>query len=105
MMAKAALFYADNGMVLSTYPGWLQLAFDTLKGVFDRVGLQTNVHKTVGVVCRPCRPARVRVDNQRGRAELKGETSGTGAINGVREGGGKGVTSGAPPNPARRGER
>ena len=74
MMAKAALFYADNGMVLSTYPGWLQLAFDTLKGVFDRVGLQTNVHKTVGVVCRPCRAARVQADKSYTRRMTGGGT-------------------------------
>ena len=51
---QVALFYADNGMVTSSNPGWLQCAFNTLVGLFDRVGLQTNVGKTVGMVCRPC---------------------------------------------------
>ena len=45
-----SLFYADNGMVASSDPGWLQGAFNTLVGLFDRVGLQTNVGKTVGTV-------------------------------------------------------
>ena len=36
---QAALFYADNGMVASSDPRWLQGAFNTLVGLFDRVGL------------------------------------------------------------------
>ena len=31
-----------------------------LTGLFDRVGLRTNVQKTVGMVCRPCQAAGVR---------------------------------------------
>ena len=62
MMVKAVLFYSDDGMVASTDPGWIQSAFNNLMGLFDRVGLQTNVRKTVGVVCRPCREFRVRAD-------------------------------------------
>ena len=50
---KAALFYADDGMVASSYPHWLQGVFNTMVGLFDRVGLQANVGKTVGMVCRP----------------------------------------------------
>ena len=62
LTVKAAFFYADYRVVEYTDPGWLQLAFDTLMGIFDRVVLWTNVHKTVGVVCIPCRAAGVRVD-------------------------------------------
>ena len=51
---KSEFFYADDGMVASKDPGWIQLEFDTLTGIFDRVGLQTNVRNTVGVVCRSC---------------------------------------------------
>ena len=47
---QAALFYADNGMVASSDPGWIQGAFNTLVGLFDRVGLRPNVGKTVGMV-------------------------------------------------------
>ena len=47
---KAALFYADNGMVALSDPRWLQGAFNNLVGLFDRVGLRTNVRKTVGMV-------------------------------------------------------
>ena len=39
---QAAFLYADNRMVSSTNLGWLQTAFDTLMGLFDRVGLKTN---------------------------------------------------------------
>ena len=47
------LFYADDGMVASSNTRWLQWEFDTLVGLFGRVGLQTNVGKTVSIVCRP----------------------------------------------------
>ena len=41
-------------MVASSDPIWLQGAFKDLLGLFDRVGLRTNVRKTVGIVCHPC---------------------------------------------------
>ena len=50
---QAALFYADNGMVVSLDPRCLQVAFNTLGDLFDRVSLQTNFRKTVGMVCCP----------------------------------------------------
>ena len=50
---QAALFYADDSMVASSEPAWLQGAFNSLVGLFDRVGLQTNVGKTVVMVCHP----------------------------------------------------
>ena len=49
-------------MVASTNLGWLQTAFDKLTGIFDRVGLRTNIRKIVGIVCQPCQADRVRVD-------------------------------------------
>ena len=51
---QAALFYADDGMVAPSDPRWIQWAFNALAGLFERVGLQTNVGKTVNMVCRPC---------------------------------------------------
>ena len=51
---QVALFYADDGMVASSDPRWLQGAFNTLVVLFGRVGLRTNVGKTVGMVCHPC---------------------------------------------------
>ena len=39
---QAALFYADDGMLASSDPQWLQWAFTQLVGLFDRVGLNTN---------------------------------------------------------------
>ena len=49
---QAALFYADNGMVASSNPLWLQWEFTTLVGLFDQVGLNTNTGKTVSMTCR-----------------------------------------------------
>ena len=51
----SAVFYADDGMVGATDPKWLQGAFSALVALFDRVGLQTNVDKTVSMACQPCR--------------------------------------------------
>ena len=34
---------------------WLQGAFDTLTGLFNKVGIRTNNRKTVGMLCCPCR--------------------------------------------------
>ena len=42
-------------MVGATDPEWLQGAFSSLVAIFDRVGLQTNVDKTVSMACQPCR--------------------------------------------------
>ena len=50
-----AVFYADNVMVVTSDPAWLQGAFNALVAIFDRVGLLTNVRKTVSMVCYPCR--------------------------------------------------
>ena len=52
-MHQASLFYADEGMVTSSDPRWIQWAFDTLVSIFERVGLRTNVGKIVSMVCRP----------------------------------------------------
>ena len=38
------------------------MAFDTLTGIFGWVVLRTNVCKTVGMVCRPCRADGLQVD-------------------------------------------
>ena len=51
------MFYADDGMVASLDPTWLQGAFNALIGLFDRVGLQNNVRNTVGIVCHPFQAA------------------------------------------------
>ena len=49
------VFYANNSMVVSSDPAWLQGAFSALVAIFDRVGLRTNVGKTVSMACHPCR--------------------------------------------------
>ena len=50
-----AVLYADDGMVVLSDPAWLQGAFSALVAIFDRVGLRTNVNKTVSMACHPCR--------------------------------------------------
>ena len=50
---QAALFYDDDNMVVLSDPAWLQGAFTAMVGLFDMVGLQTNVGKTVSMVCHP----------------------------------------------------
>ena len=54
---QAALLYAEDGMISSSNPRWIQLAFNSLVSLFERVGLRTNVGKTVSMVCRPCQAA------------------------------------------------
>ena len=44
------IFYADDGMVVSLDPACIQGAFKALVAIFDRVGLLTNVRKTVSMV-------------------------------------------------------
>ena len=49
-----SLFYADEGMIESSDPGWIQGAFSTLVRLFHRVVLKTHFGKTVRMVFRPC---------------------------------------------------
>ena len=65
-------------------PGWFQLAFDFLTGLFDRVGLRKNVCKTVGTLYQPCRAAWVRADKAYTR-RMAGEVGGV-----LRSGSGSG---------------
>ena len=51
---QSAVFYVNDGMVVSSDLAWLQGAFSALVAIFDRVGLQTNVNKTVSMACHPC---------------------------------------------------
>ena len=111
LTVQVLFFYADDGLVAYTDPGWLQSEFDTLTRIFDRVGMRKNVHKTMGMVCKPFRTAKVRADKAHtrkmtgGGTEFQGETVGTCALPGVREEIGEGVTGGTPPNSARCGAR
>ena len=56
---QSAVFYADDGMIVSSDPAWLQGDFSALVAIFDRVGLRTNVGKTVSMACHPCRAGAV----------------------------------------------
>ena len=57
-----ALFYANDSMVTSLEPIWIQGAFITLVGLFDRVVLNTNVGKTVKIFCHPCQVSGMQVE-------------------------------------------
>ena len=52
---QLAIFYANDSMVVSSDPALLQGAFSALVAIFNRVGLRTNVGKTVSMACHPCR--------------------------------------------------
>ena len=54
-------------MVASSDPRWLKWEFDTLVSLFERVGLRTNVRKTVSMVCRPCQAAGTQLEEAYGR--------------------------------------
>ena len=62
LRVKAEFFYLEDRMVASIDPEWLKTSFYTLTGLFICVGLKTNVRKTVGMVCHPCRADGVCVD-------------------------------------------
>ena len=49
-------------MVESSDPGWLQGGFSTLVGMFNWVGLRTNVGKTVGMVFLPCQASGIQLE-------------------------------------------
>ena len=49
-----SLLYAENVMVASLDPQWIQGAFSTPVGLFDRLVLHTHFWKTVGMVCCTC---------------------------------------------------
>ena len=63
---QAALFYADDGMIALSDPQWLQWAFTKLVRLFERVGLNTNIKKTVSMTCRPCTAAGNRLEEAYG---------------------------------------
>ena len=69
---QAALFYADNSMVASPDPCWLQWAFNALVSLFERVSLQTNDKKTVIMVCKLCQAAGTQSEAAYGR-KMTGE--------------------------------
>ena len=62
LKVQEAIFYVDDGMVATTDLGWLHTVFDTLTGLFGRMGLKKNVRKTVGMVCHPCQADGVQVN-------------------------------------------
>ena len=49
MKSRAALFYVVNNLIVLTQLEWIQGGFDTLIGLFDRMGIWTNVGKMVGI--------------------------------------------------------
>ena len=49
-----AFFYANDGLLASPRLIRLQVEMNFLMGLFDRVGLQTDIIKMVVIVCHPC---------------------------------------------------
>ena len=62
LKVQESFLYAENWILFSTYPGWLQTVFEILTGLFEQVGLKTNVRKKVGMVCHSCQAVGVRSD-------------------------------------------
>ena len=50
---EGGVSYVYDGLAASTKPGWVQSTFDVLIGIFNGLGLQINVRKTVVMVCKP----------------------------------------------------
>ena len=48
-----AFFYANNGLLASSWPDLLHEVLYVLTGIFDRDRLHTNANKTMGVVYQP----------------------------------------------------
>ena len=61
-MLRQIFFYVDDGMIASANLGCLLTVFYMLTGIFDHLGLNKNVRKTVGMVYHPCWAAGVRED-------------------------------------------
>ena len=51
----AVFFYTDKGLLAFPRPSRIQADLAVLKGLFESVGLHTNMKRTVGMVCQPCR--------------------------------------------------
>ena len=58
MQHLASYFYAYGGIIVLTWETRIQRDFDTLTELFDRLGLHTNVAKTVIMECQPYRALR-----------------------------------------------
>ena len=59
-------------MVALYDPCWLKWAFNALVGLFECVGLRTNVGKTISMTCRPCPEAGNQSEEAYGR-KMTGE--------------------------------
>ena len=47
------VFYADNGLIESRYPKWLQGGLSVLTGPFLRIGLIENIARSKKMTCHP----------------------------------------------------
>ena len=54
IQALKVIFYADDRIFALPESALLHGAFDTLTGLFDRVGLHTNKVNMVIMACQPC---------------------------------------------------
>ena len=49
-----AFLYTGDGIIASPRPYRFQVILDVLTVIFDRIGLNTNANKMVGMVYQPC---------------------------------------------------
>ena len=54
VLYRTNFFYVDAILVVSTNSELIEGEFDTLAGMFNRVGIQTHVRNKVGMLGRPC---------------------------------------------------
>ena len=103
---QAALFYADNGMIASSDPRWLQWAFTQLVGLFDRVGLKTNYKHDVQTVQHSGEQigGDIWTHHDGGRTDAQVEEEGKSAMWGLWQGDGGGVAQLPPHDSARKGK-
>ena len=47
------IFYADDGMVGSRDPDWMQHSMNVLVGLIQRYGLVSNINKSRAMMCQP----------------------------------------------------
>ena len=47
------MLYVDNVRIVGHNPVWVQMALTVVVGMFDRVGLKTNLGKTKSILCTP----------------------------------------------------
>ena len=107
---QVALFYADDGMLASFDPRWLQWAFTQLVGLFDMVRLKSNCKKNGKHDMQTVQHAGeqvggdIRSHNDGGRTNAQGEEEGKSDMQGLWKGDGGRVARLPPHESTRKGQ-